>query len=74
MSALGHKVKQLIYIAIRTSQGETTAVISHISTAKQERATRDELKEAILMTATVCDIKGIASCLIPALEVYDNAK
>jgi AhpD family alkylhydroperoxidase len=74
MPALEPKVKQLIYIAIRASQGETTAVTSHVPMAKQAGATRDELKEAILMTTTVCGIKGVASCLIPALEAYDNAK
>ena len=72
MSALEPKVKQLIYIAIRASQGETTAVTSHVPMAKKAGATRDELKEAILLTTTVCGIKGIASCLIPALEAYDN--
>jgi AhpD family alkylhydroperoxidase len=74
MKALSPKMKQLIYIAIRASQGETTAVTAHVPMAKQAGATRDELKEAILMTTTVCGIKGIASCLIPALETYDNAK
>ncbi|MDR0415690.1 MAG: carboxymuconolactone decarboxylase family protein [Prevotellaceae bacterium] len=74
MKALEPKIKQLIYIAIRASQGETTAVTSHVPMAKQAGATRDELKEAILMTTTVCGIKGIASCLIPALEAYDHAE
>jgi alkylhydroperoxidase/carboxymuconolactone decarboxylase family protein YurZ len=74
MKALEPNVKQLIYIAIRASQGETTAVTAHVPMAKRAGATRDELKEAIIMTTTVCGIKGIASCLIPALEAYDNAK
>ncbi|MDR2475869.1 MAG: carboxymuconolactone decarboxylase family protein [Bacteroidales bacterium] len=74
MPTLSPKVKQLIYIAIRASQGETTAVTAHVPMAKQAGATRDELKEAILMTTTVCGIKGIASCLIPALEAYDNVE
>jgi AhpD family alkylhydroperoxidase len=74
MPALEPKVKQLIYIAIRASQGETTAVTAHVPMAKQAGATRDELKEAILMTTTVCGIKGVASCLIPALEAYDNVE
>jgi AhpD family alkylhydroperoxidase len=74
MPALEPKTKQLIYIAIRASQGETTAVTAHVPMAKQAGATRDELKEAILMTTTVCGVKGIASCLIPALDAYDNAK
>jgi AhpD family alkylhydroperoxidase len=74
MKALEPKTKQLIYIAIRASQGETTAVTSHVPMAKRAGATRDELKEAIVMTTTVCGIKGVASCLIPALEAYDDAE
>jgi alkylhydroperoxidase/carboxymuconolactone decarboxylase family protein YurZ len=74
MKALDPKIKQLIYIAIRASQGETTAVTAHVPMAKQAGATRDELKETILMTTTVCGIKGIASCLIPALDAYDHAE
>jgi alkylhydroperoxidase/carboxymuconolactone decarboxylase family protein YurZ len=73
MKALEPKIQQLIYIAIRASQGETTAVTAHVPMAKQAGATRDELKEAIIMTTTVCGIKGIG-CLLPALETYDNAK
>jgi alkylhydroperoxidase/carboxymuconolactone decarboxylase family protein YurZ len=74
MKALEPKVKQLIYIAIRASQGETTAVTAHVPMAKQAGVTRDELKEAIILTTTVCGIKGVASCLISALETYDNIK
>ena len=35
---------------------------------------RANLKETILMTTAVCGVKGIASCLIPALETYDNVE
>ena len=72
MPALEPKVKELIYIAIRASQGETNAVVTHVLMAKQAGATRDELKETILMTTTVCGIKGVASCLIPALDAFDK--
>jgi alkylhydroperoxidase/carboxymuconolactone decarboxylase family protein YurZ len=74
MKAPEPKIKQLIYIAIRASQGETTAVTAHVPMAKKAGATRDELKEAILMTTTVCGINGIAICLIPALEAYDHVE
>ncbi len=72
MPALEPKVKQLIYISIRASQGETSAVTAHVPMAKKAGATREELKEAIVMTTTVCGIKGIASCLEAALRAYDN--
>lgn len=74
MKALEPKTKQLIYIAIRASQGETSAVTAHVPMAKKAGATRDELKEAIVMTTTVCGIKGIASCLSEAMEIYDKSE
>lgn len=73
MKALEPKMKELIYIAIRASQGETSAVTAHVPIAKKAGATRDELKEAIVITITVCGIKGIASCLEAALNTYDNS-
>ncbi len=72
MKALEPKMKQLIYIAMRASQGETSAVLAHIPMAKRDGATRDEIKETIIMTTTVCGIKGVASCLAEALDLYDS--
>jgi len=42
--------------------------------AKQAGASRDEIKETILLTLTVCGLKGINTCLVKALEIYDNSK
>jgi AhpD family alkylhydroperoxidase len=67
---LDDKTRQLIYIAMRAMQGDTTAVIAHTSMAKAAGASREELKDAILMTLMVSGIKGVAACLAPALEAY----
>ncbi len=66
------KTKQLIYIAMKASQGDAAAVIAHTSMAKQAGATREELKDAVLMTLTVSGIKGVVTCLPAALNAYDN--
>ncbi|WP_447767680.1 carboxymuconolactone decarboxylase family protein [Sphingobacterium faecium] len=70
--ALDPKTKQLIYLGIKVAQGDQTAVMFHVPMAKQLGATRDEIKETILLTLTVCGLKGVNTCLVQALEIYDR--
>jgi len=72
-TGLDAKTKQLIYIGIKSSLGDSTAVFFHVKMAKQMGATREEIKDTILITLTVCGLKGISTCLQTALEAYDNA-
>jgi len=65
------KTMQLIYIGIRASQGNADAVSAHVPMAKQFGATREEIKNTILLTLTVCGVSGVVSCLAPALNAYD---
>ena len=69
---LDSKTKQLIYIGMKACQGDETAILFHVPMAKKAGASRDEIKETILLTLTVCGLKGINSCLVKALEIYDN--
>lgn len=71
---LDSKTRQLIYIAMRAMQGDAGAVAAHTPMAKQAGATREELRDAILLTLTVSGIKGIVSCLPEALDIYDNCQ
>ncbi|MET1250260.1 carboxymuconolactone decarboxylase family protein [Sporolactobacillus sp. STCC-11] len=71
-TGLDSKTKQLIYISMKASQGDTAAVTAHTHMLKKLGASRDELKETILMTLTVSGIKGVAACLEPALNVFDS--
>ncbi len=73
-SGLDAKTKQLIYIGIKSAMGDTTAVYFHVPMAKKLGATREEIKDTILITLTVCGLKGVASCLPTALEVYDKTE
>ena len=73
-SGLDAKTKQLIYIGIKSAMGDTTAVYFHVPMAKKLGASREEIKDTILITLTVCGLKGVASCLPLALEVYDKAE
>jgi alkylhydroperoxidase/carboxymuconolactone decarboxylase family protein YurZ len=71
---LDDKTKQLVYIGIKAALGDTTAVYYHVPMAKQAGASRDEIKDCILITLPVCGLKAVADSLPLALEVYDNMK
>jgi len=73
-TGLDAKTKQLVYIGIKSALGDTTAIYYHVPMAKKLGATRDEIKDTILITLTVCGLKGVASCLPTALEVYDKTE
>jgi alkylhydroperoxidase/carboxymuconolactone decarboxylase family protein YurZ len=68
---LDEKTKQLIYIAMKASSGDETAVKFHVPMAKQLGATKEEVIDAILLTLTVSGIKGVASCLPGAVSCFD---
>jgi alkylhydroperoxidase/carboxymuconolactone decarboxylase family protein YurZ len=69
---LDPKTKQLVYIGIKSAMGDTTAIFYHVQMAKNLGATRDEIKDTLLITLSVCGLKGVASCLPTALEIYDK--
>jgi alkylhydroperoxidase/carboxymuconolactone decarboxylase family protein YurZ len=69
---LDPKTKQLVYLGIKSSLGDTTAVNYHVQMAKKLGATREEIRDTILITLSVCGLKGVASCLPTALEIYDK--
>jgi len=72
-NGLDARIRQLLYIAMRASQGDTGAVVAHARMAKEAGASREELRDAILMTLTVCGIRGVATCLGPALSAWEAA-
>lgn len=69
---LDQKTKQLIYIAMKASTGDTIAVHFHVMMAKKLGATKEEVLDAILMTLTVSGIRGVASCLPDALKQFEG--
>jgi alkylhydroperoxidase/carboxymuconolactone decarboxylase family protein YurZ len=69
---LDAKTKQLVYIGIKAALGDTTAVYFHVPMAKKAGATREEIKDTILITLTVCGLRGVMTSLPVALDVYDK--
>jgi alkylhydroperoxidase/carboxymuconolactone decarboxylase family protein YurZ len=72
MKALDQKTKQLIYIGMKAVSNDTTAVKFHVLMAKQAGASREEVKETIMMTLSVCGLQAINNCLQMVMEIYDN--
>lgn len=73
-SGLDAKTKQLVYIGIKSAMGDNNAVYFHVIMAKKLGATRDEIRDTILITLSVCGLKGVVSCLPTALEAYDKTE
>ncbi|GAB3424506.1 carboxymuconolactone decarboxylase family protein [Niabella aquatica] len=71
---LDAKTKQLVYIGIKSAMGDSTAIYFHVQMAKELGATREEIRDTILITLSVCGLKGVASCLPTALDIYDKTK
>jgi AhpD family alkylhydroperoxidase len=69
---LDDKTKQLIYIALKAVEGDAMALSFHVPMAKQLGATRAEVAGAIVLTLTVCGLKGVASCMAGAMKVFDQ--
>jgi alkylhydroperoxidase/carboxymuconolactone decarboxylase family protein YurZ len=72
LGGLDDKTRQLIYIGIKASQGDSGAVAAHAPMAKQAGATREEVRDAVLLTLTTSGISGVIKCLPSAMEAYDN--
>jgi alkylhydroperoxidase/carboxymuconolactone decarboxylase family protein YurZ len=72
-AGLDAKTKQLVYIGIKAALGDATSVRYHVPMAKSLGATREEIKDTILITLTVSGLKGVVSCLPLALEMYDKS-
>lgn len=67
---LDEKTKQLIYIALKAADSDAGALSFHVPMAKQLGATREEVAGAIILTLTVCGLKGVTSCLPGAMAVF----
>ena len=72
-SALEGKTKQLLYIAMKIVTDDVGAALAHVSYAKKVGASKEEIRETVLLTLTVVGLKGVNTALVPLLEAYDKA-
>lgn len=70
---LDAKTKQLVYIAMKVVTDDSNAIKYHVPMAKAAGATRDEIKDTILLSLTVNGLKGISKYLPEALSIFDNS-
>ncbi|WP_321369897.1 carboxymuconolactone decarboxylase family protein [uncultured Draconibacterium sp.] len=73
LKSLDQKTKHLIYIGMKVVTDDFNAVLYHVPMAKKAGATRDEIKETIVLSLSVTGLKSISTFLSHALEIYDNA-
>ncbi|NOY36282.1 MAG: carboxymuconolactone decarboxylase family protein [Chlorobi bacterium] len=71
-NGLDAKTKQLVYIAMKVVADDRNAIKYHVPLARAAGATRDEVKDVILLSLTVNGLKGISMYLPEALEAYDG--
>ena len=72
-SCLDAKTQQMIYIAIRASEGDDVAVSVHTGLAKKAGASWEEVRDTIMMTLITSGMKGVMHCLKPAYDSYHEA-
>ena len=74
-SGLDDKTFELVYLAIKAASGQDgiPSVITHAARAKAAGATREEVRGAVLVSLVTNGLQGVSSCLVTALETYDNA-
>lgn len=71
---LESKTKQLIYIAMKIVTSDFVAIKYHVPMAKKAGASRNEILETVLLSLTVCGLKGISHCLEDVLNIYDQTE
>lgn len=73
-NGLDGKTKQLMYIGIKCALEDKLAVKYHVPMAKKLGATREEIKDTILLTLSTSGLKSVLAFLPEALKAYDEAE
>ena len=72
LKGLDQKTKQLINIAIQTSNRNPMGVKFHAMMAKMEGAERKEVLSAVTMNLHLSGLSTVLECLPSAIKGYDN--
>lgn len=70
MEGLDAKTKQLINIAIQTANSNPLGVQLHAQIARKSGASREEVKEAVVMNLHLSGLSKVLNCLPAALDGY----
>jgi AhpD family alkylhydroperoxidase len=74
LKGLDAKTRQLISIAVQTTNRNLRSVKHHASMAKKAGATQDEVLGAVVLTLHVCGIGAVLDTLPAALEGFEGKK
>ena len=69
---LDAKTKHLIFLAMKVVSDDQNAVKYHVPMAKAAGASREEIKDTILLSITVNGLKGISNYLSEALAIFEQ--
>jgi AhpD family alkylhydroperoxidase len=72
IKGIDQKTKQLINIAIQTSNKNSTGVKMHTIMAKNDGASREEVLGAVTMNLHLSGLSSVLECLPSAIEGYDE--
>lgn len=72
IKGLDPKTKEIVYIGIKASMGDSQAVQYHVPIAKKLGATKEELIDTVIQTLPIVGLKGVTSCLPIIIETYDR--
>jgi alkylhydroperoxidase/carboxymuconolactone decarboxylase family protein YurZ len=72
IKGIDQKTKQLINIAIQTSNKNSTGVKMHAIMAKNDGASREEVLGAVTMNLHLSGLLSVLECLPSAIEGYDE--
>jgi len=72
LNSLDNKTKQLIYIGMKMIADDENAVKMHVPMARANGASREEIKETVLLGLSVIGLKAASKYLPVVLESYDK--
>lgn len=73
LQGMDNKTKQLVYIGMKMVADDERAVSMHVPMARKAGASREEVKNTILLGLSVIGLKAVAKFLPVALESYDRS-
>jgi len=72
LDGLDDKTKKLIFFGIKVTEKDMNCVDFFVPVLKKLGATREEIRDTVLLTMAVCGLSGVSACLGPALTLYDR--
>ena len=73
LKGLDDKTKKLIFFGIKVTERDVNSVAYFVPVLKKLGATREEIRDTVLLSLAICGLSGVSACLGPAMEIYDRS-